>query len=197
MSGRDFGRCVMRIAAGVIVGMVATACWAATPVPDLANIPPNLDAVEGAARQIRSSGCRTSQCQAMVLIADVLRIDLDASAATVGRPRPIPAGRDALASTSLQRALFDHPAPFDAVCDGAARLMARYSLPGSVSDVFVPVSLILLGFEMDQKSEGHCTSRLVRALPDTDAAKTAVANAKRVCVGGHVAASCDEINVPE
>jgi hypothetical protein len=193
MFARGGAGCVARAVASVIVATIATACWAADPAPNLAVVPANLDAVEGAARQIRLSGCTTSQCQAMVSIADVLRIDLDASAGTAGKSKPIPATRDAVARKSLQNALFDHPERFDAVCDGATRLMAQYSLPGSDSEVFVPVNLILLGLYMDQKSASHCVSRLIAALPDTNAADKAVDNAKRLCIGRHALALCNDI----
>lgn len=194
MVTRPPGSRTMHAATSVILGMVVTVCWAATPGTDLANVPPNFDAVESAARQIRSSGCVTSQCQAMLSIADVLRIDLDAVASTVGRPKPIPADRDAIAAKSLQKTLLGHPERFTAVCDGATRLMTRYSLPGGASDVFVPVNLLLLGLEMDQRSRGRCLQSLLSALPRTGAATTAIDDAQQLCVGRrHSPALCNEI----
>jgi hypothetical protein len=189
---------LLRVAAAVVAAVVAGGAPAATLPPNLAAVAPGFDAVQGAARQIRASGCTTVPCRAMVTIAQVLQLDLDtASATTMGLPRPIPANRDALAARALGRALLDHPRRFNVVCDGAARLLARYALPGVEPDAFVPVSLLLLGLDMDRRSGGHCLPRLVVALPHTESAAAAIGDARRSCAARpHPPVGCDAIGRP-
>ncbi len=192
------GSHLLRVTATLVALTVAYGACAATPQPDLAAVAPSFDAVQGAARQIMASGCTTVPCRAMLTIAQVLQLDLDTAAATtMGLPRPIPANRDALAARTLGRMLLNHPQRFNAVCDGATRLLARYSLPGPEAEAFVPISLLLLGLDMDRRSGGRCLPRLLAALPRTEATVAAVGDARRSCAARpYPQAACRVIRRP-
>lgn len=165
-----------RITAAVAAAIVAAA---APPPPDLSAVPPDFNAVQIAAQQIRVSGCITAPCRAMLQIGQVLQIDsATEGAVTVGLPRPIPPNRDALAAQALDRLLLGHPRQFDAVCDGAAVLLAHVSLP--VADPYVPIKLLLLGLDMDRR-HGHCLPRLLAALPRNEAAAVLMDGVRRSC----------------
>ncbi len=115
----------------------------------------------------------------MLQIGQVLQIDMSTeSAVTMGLPRPIPPNRDALAAQALERLLLGHPRQFDAVCNGAAVLLARVSLPSA--DPYVPTKLLLLGLDMDWR-HGHCLPRLLAALPRNEAAAVIIDGARRSC----------------
>jgi hypothetical protein len=159
-------------------------------------VAPSFDAVQQAARQVAARHCASADCRALVWVAAVLRIDLDAAAATVGRPRPLPANRDTVARSALNRVVLDHPDRFGAVCDVSARIVSGFSEPGRAGEAFVPISLLRLAQAMDRRSGGRCLPVVLARLPPTPAADAVIDHARQLCANDamQTAAACGVID---
>ena len=145
---------------------------------------PNVDSINSLTSRLEREHCSSSTCQAMNIIRDAINLQITGAAATVGRPRPIPANRDRQMSIRYHR-LVERSLPLDRVtCSTGASLLSRYSKPGVESDIIVPVTLLDFGSRLDGRDiNAHCVSTLLSALPSSPAAQIAIHNAHALCLG--------------
>ena len=161
------------------------AAGAATPLSssrwDLDETAPTLDDVASAAAHARAMHCRTSSCRANIVIhelADIAEYEIgDTNGGRSLGNRPQIAGR------RLDRALLDHPELYGPVCEMAVKFVSR--VHPDLNVMFIPVTPLMNGVDMDLRDHGHCARDLVAALPRDPANDLIRINARDVCVNGY------------
>ena len=170
-------RAAFLLAWSVAVPCTGNASSSAAPV----RIDPSVDAVQAAAHRPETVDCQTSQCRAVRTIAEALDTYMEATAATNGVPRPIPLDRDSAAKRKMDGLVSRNADNAVAICKTASDIGSRYSLPAVSGDLFVPVSLLRFALAIDARTNGSCLSDVLAALPQTEAANTAIDHARALC----------------
>ena len=82
----------------------------------------------------------------------------------------------------MNRVLLDHPELYGPVCATGVKLLSRVR-PDS-GEIFVPVTLLVHGVDIDLRDRGHCAQDLVAALPRDPGNDQIRINARDLCVAG-------------
>ena len=159
-----------------------------------AKLLPNVDSLDQATQQIRAGSCRQAACRAITLIDQAVHLQIAGASATVGRPRPVPLDRGAKVARSYRRLVAQGRRMAPELCRTAASLLAHYGARDGVSEVIVPVSVLDLTSRLDSEETGlGCTRSIVRTMPATSAAGTAIHNARSLCTAQGGAGRCAAI----
>ena len=147
---------------------------------------PTVNGVASAVAQVRATHCRTSSCKAIIVILELAdieeyRIDHDIEGAG-GVVLLGPGNWPKIADRRLHRALLDHPERYKSVCAMAAKLFSRIHLDPANGEIFIPVTIMVRGVDMDLRDHGHCAQDLVAALPRDSANDLIRINAQSACV---------------
>ena len=144
---------------------------------------PNVDSLDASAKRVTATYCDRPACRAIALIDQVVQLQLAGSQATVGRPRPIPRGRDAGVAVSYRKLVRQGRSMKPDLCTEAARLLSDYGLPTVASEVIVPVAVLDFTSRLDVGAPNSgCTRTVIRAMPASSAANTAIYNAHALCI---------------
>lgn len=142
---------------------------------------PTAHDVAAAAARARASHCRTPSCKAIITIHELVRIalyeigDANGGASLYGN-RPRIAGR------RVNHVLLDHPELYGPVCAMGVKLLSHVR-PDS-GEIFIPVTLLVHGVDIDLRDHGHCAQDLVAALPRDPGNDQIRINARDLCVAG-------------
>ncbi len=154
-------------------------------------VAPSVDGLSAASRRIGADHCRSSICQADVIIAKAVQLEIAGASATVGRPHPIPLDRDARTAAAFRRLTKRSLPVAQDFCRRAAIVLSRFSQAGAPSDVSGPVAVIDLSSRLDlEKPKLNCTHTVISALPATPASETAIHNARALCMSSSVVKRC-------
>ncbi len=179
----------------ILLGVAVLACAAApaareAAVPSASSWNPDETApiehdVASAAAHARATHCRTSSCKAIIIIHELsdieeYKIDHDIEGPH-GAVLLMPGNWPKIADRRLHRSLLDHPERYGPVCAMAVKLVSRVH-PGG--EIFIPVTLLVHGVDMDLRGHGHCAQDLVTALPRDPANDLIRINARDLCVYG-------------
>lgn len=182
----------MSVSGGWRSGVLSLALLAPSAYAQIgADILPNVDSLDGAAKRIESEGCRKAVCKATLLLHQAVLLQIAGASATVGRPRPLPHDRDAVGAKSRGALITQARRIAPEVCRQAAELLSRYGAQGVPSEVVVPVAVLDLTSRLDGGGGSlRCTQKVVRAMPATSAADIAIHNARALCVSRGGAGRC-------
>ncbi len=141
--------------------------------------------------QIRLTGCHTQACAAVIRFYRIEDIIEDGEATTVGTPHYFNPNQPTVEEKRLHAILLDHPNRFGPMCALLTSLASRYGIPGGEQgkdfELFVGVEAIDMALRMDGHGPPHCLPAVLAAMPRTQEADTAIANARDLCEGEPVA----------
>ena len=146
---------------------------------------PTVRDVASAAAQARAMHCKTSSCKAIIIIHELANIEEYKITNEIEGPNGAvmlrPGNWPRIANRRLDRTLLDHPERYGPVCAMAVKLVSRVHPNG---EIFIPVTLLVEGVDMDLHDHGHCARNLVAALPRDPANDLIRINARDSCFYG-------------
>ena len=160
-----------------------------------AEVLPNVDSLDEAAKRIESGSCRRVACKVTVLLDRAVQLEIEGASATVGRPHPLPRDRDAREARSHRALVAQARRVAPEVCRQAAELLSRYGAQGVPSEVVVPVAVLDLASRLDGGVDSpSCIHAVIRAMPTTSAAVIAIHNTRALCTSQRGAGRCAGIS---
>lgn len=159
-----------------------------------AEVLPNVDSLDGAAKRIESGSCRQAACKVTLLLNRAVQLQIEGASATVGRPHPLPRDRDAKDAKSRRALVAQARRVAPEVCRQAAELLSRYGVQGVSSEVVVPIAVLDLASRLDGRGDSpSCIHAVIRAMPATSATDIAIDDTRALCTSQGGAGRCADI----
>ncbi len=162
-----------------------------TATTEFSTLLPESVSIDEAAHAAKENKCTMPSCMAVIRLNRLFDIIEQGEDSTMGAAHYFSRDQPTVEEKRLHAILLDHPNRLGPMCALLTSLASRYGIPGGEQgkdfELFVGVEAIDMALRMDGHGPPHCLPAVLAAMPRTQEADTAIANARDLCEGEPVA----------